>query len=260
MIEGTSRRREARSSRNRSLLALLLAVLACFASGPAMAEFWTVSSESYFPPYNFTLKGKRTGMDTEIVEAMLARLGKTPVHRPGAWSDVVKDLDTNQTDIAFQFLGSGKRARIHTMIGPYRDSTTVIMTRKDSPIVFESIEDLRGLKIGVVSGFDYSPEFDRSDVFTRLVSSGNVINFRRLMLGRVDAIVGDREVLKFQAESDGHADAVRILPKPLNVTPRYIAVPKERKEKAEMLQAAFEEIKADGTLARIIKTWIPQDE
>jgi len=259
MTDRISRRPEASPFRIRGLMALL-ALLACLVSAPARAEIWTISSESYFPPYNFTLKGKRTGMDTEIVEAMLARLGKTPIHRTGAWSDVVRDLDTNQTDIAFQFLGSGKRAEIHSMIGPYRDSTTVIMTRKDSPLVFESIEDLRGLRIGVVSGFEYSPEFDKSDVFTRLVSSGNAINFRRLLIGRVDAIVGDREVLKFQAESDGHADKVRILPKPLNVTARYIAVPRQRRDKAEQLRAAFESIKADGTLARIIEAWVPSEQ
>ncbi|MBY6263692.1 amino acid ABC transporter substrate-binding protein [Azospirillum sp. 412522] len=225
------------------------------AAVPARAENWFVASEDFFPPYNFTLRGKRTGMDTEIVEAMLKEVGAYPIHRPMTWPEVVRAHDENEVDVAFQFFTSPRRLERGHLIGPYRVGATVLMVRNNSEIDYKSVEDLRGLRIGVVEGFEYTPEFDKSELFERIGSSSNVVSFRRLLLGRVDAIAGDLQVLKYLAENEGKTASVRILPKPLAMVPRYISVPKPRTEKAERLRAAYEKLKKDGTIDAIIHNW-----
>ncbi|MBP2301847.1 polar amino acid transport system substrate-binding protein [Azospirillum picis] len=222
---------------------------------PARAENWTVASEDFFPPYNFTLRGKRTGMDTEIVEALLKEIGVYPVHRPMTWPEVVRAHDKNEVDVAFQFFTSPRRLERGHLIGPYRVGATVLMVRSDSTIGYTGIEDLRGLRIGVVEGFEYTPEFDRSELFEKVDSSSNVVSFRRLLLGRVDAIAGDLQVLTYLAENEGRTGSVKILPKPLAMVPRYISVPKPRTENAERLRAAYEKLKTDGTIDAIVRNW-----
>nr|WP_257792878.1 transporter substrate-binding domain-containing protein [Azospirillum argentinense] len=81
------------------------------------------------------------------------------------------------------------------------------------------------------------------------------MSFRRLLLGRVDAIAGDLQVLRYLADSEGRTGSVKILPKPLATVPRYISVPKLRAEKAERLQAAYEKLKRDGTIDAIVRRW-----
>ncbi len=233
----------------------LLAVALVATSVPARAENWIVASEDYFPPYNFTLRGKRTGMDTEIVEAMLKEIDIYPVHRPMTWPEVVRSHDMNEVDVAFQFFTSDRRLERGHLIGPYRVGATVLMVRSDSEINYTRIDDLQGLRIGVVEGFEYTPEFDKSRLFEKGSSSSSVVSFRRLLLGRVDAIVGDLQVLKYLAESEGRMSSVKILPKPLGMMPRYISVPKLRAEKAERLQAAYEKLKQDGTIDAIVRAW-----
>lgn len=232
-----------------SILASILA------SVPAHAENWTVASEDYFPPYNFTERGKRTGMDTAIVDAMLKEIGVYPVHRPMAWPEVVRAHDGNDVDVAFQFFTSPRRLERGHLIGPYRVGATVLMVRSNSEITYTRIDDLRGLRVGVVEGFEYTPEFDTSSLFEKVRSSSNVVSFRRLLLGRVDAIAGDLQVLKYLAESEGRTNAVKVLPKPLAMVPRYISVPKLRADKAARLQAAYEKLKGDGTIDAIVRNW-----
>lgn len=236
-------------------MATQLAVSMLFTAAPASAENWLVASEDFFPPYNFTLRGKRTGMDTEIVEAMLKEIGVYPVHRPLAWPEVVHAHDENEVDVAFQFFTSPRRLERGHLIGPYRVGATVLMVRSSSNISYTTIEDLRGLQIGVVKGFEYTPEFDNSRIFEKINSSSNIVSFRRLLLGRVNAIAGDLQVLRYLADSEGRTNSVKILPKPLAMVPRYISVPKARTEKAERLRAAYEKLKKDGTIDAIVRNW-----
>lgn len=245
--------------RRRTALGLLTGFLAVPAlPAAAQADYWTIASEDHFPPYNFSLKGKRTGVDTEIVEALLKELGVTPVHRPLSWREVVQSMDENTADVAFQFIASPARFEQYNMIGPFRTGTTVFMVRKDSDITYERLEDLAPHRIGVVDGFSYAPDFDAATFLEKVPSSSNVVNFRRLMLGRVDVVVGDLHVLNHVAKQDGRLKDVRVLPKPVGLVPRYIALPKARKAKAEQLQAAFVKLRDDGTIARIVDSWLTQ--
>lgn len=109
------------------------------------------------------------------------------------------------------------------------------------------VEDLRGLRIGIVEGFEYTPEFDRPRLFGKVAGSSGV-SFRRLPLGRADTIAGDLQLHKYPAGSDGRAAPVEILPKSPAMVPRCISVPKARADKAERLRAAYEKLKKDAVI------------
>jgi len=236
-------------------VAALIATVAFGAVPATSTEIWTVASESFFPPYNYTFKGRRVGVDTEIVEAMLKVINVTPVHQAQGWNEVVRALDGNKVDVAFQFLGTGKRDQTTFLIGPYRTGVSVLMVRRNSKLEYETPADLVGKRIGIVEGYDYGPEFENTAGIRKLYSSNNTINFRRLLIGRVDAIVGDKQVLLFNAEYYGQSEKIRVLSKPILSADRFVAMPKARPEKAARLKTAFERIKADGTLAEILTRW-----
>ncbi|MEI6557694.1 MAG: transporter substrate-binding domain-containing protein [Rhodospirillaceae bacterium] len=218
-------------------------------------EYWTIASEDHFPPYNFTNKGQRTGIDTQIVNAILKELGVEAQHKAVSWPEVVKLLDTGKVDVAFQFVGNEERFKKYFMIGPFRVGTTVIMMKKGKTVPFNTVKDLVGLRIGIVKGFSYSPDFDAADFLTKIPAGGSLTNFRRLFLDIVDAIVGDRKTLEYFAEQDGLRDKVDVLEKPLILAPRYIAMPRAQADKAARFRDAFERLKAVGAIDRIITDW-----
>lgn len=238
-----------------AVLAMALLAGALLPLKDVRAEVWLIASQDNFPPYNFTLKGKRTGLDTEIVDTVLKRIGVLPVFQSLSWTEVLDSLEKDKVDLAFQFVGRSDRFQKYHMIGPIRSGETVFMVRADSDITFETLEDLKGLEIGYSQGFAYTPEFDNATFLTKVPASSDLSNIRRLLTGRLDVVVGDRHTLTYFADQEAKLTKVKFLPKMLGTVPRYFALPKSRGDKAQRFQAAFEEIKNDGTLDQIITRW-----
>lgn len=235
------------------ILALLLALAA--AAPMAHAETWTVVSEEKFPPYNTTENGKRVGLDVDIVDAVLKRIGVEPEHRGVPWNRVVHELDQNQVDIGFQFIGRADRFEAYNLVGPHRSGLTVFAVPADSPLTFATLEDLRGKTVGVVQGFSYTAEFDAADYIRKDAAIDNTLNIRKLVNGRLDAVIGDLHTLSYLAKAEGAAGKIKFLPKALSEVPRYIAFPKARKDKADRFAKGLEELKADGTIDAILSRW-----
>ncbi|MBF0462586.1 MAG: amino acid ABC transporter substrate-binding protein [Magnetococcales bacterium] len=225
-------------------------------AAPVQAETWQVASDDNLPPYNFSLRGKRVGLNVEIVEAILKSIGVTPLHRALSWTEVLASLENDDIDIAFHLVGTKERFARYHMIGPLRIGTTVFMARKEDTIHFQQLEDLKGLVIGVVRGFAYTEEFDKADFLDKLPASSNLTNIRRLLLGRVDLVVGDMNMLQYLATQDGRMKDLQFLPKELGRVPRYLAMPKSRSSKAERVQEAFTKLEQQGVIKKIIQSWL----
>ena len=242
--------------------ALVLAIVGM--AGDAVAanggrEIWKVASEHDFPPYNFTSKGQRTGIDTLIAEAVLAEMGVTPLHIAVSLPEVKQLLDQNAVHMGFQLIGTEKARRRFILVGPFREGRTELMVKKGAAIRFDSLDDLVGLRLGVVRGFAYSEAFGADKRLTKVRAYASLTNFRRLFLGVVDAVVGDRLTLLYYADLDGvRPDKFEFLPKPLAIEPRYFAFPLKRAAEAARFQAALDRLKADGTIDRIIASWLDQ--
>jgi polar amino acid transport system substrate-binding protein len=221
----------------------------------ASAASWTVASESNFPPYCFNKKGVRSGIDVEIVEAVLTSMGINPRHRAAAWPEVVTAVEQGQAEVGIQFVWSKEREEKLALIGPHRVGQTVLLVRDGDKLVFDSMASLHGKRVGVVQGFKYLPEFDADEKIKKLPAANNLQLLRRLVNKRVDVIIGDRDSLAALAQIEGSNRLVRVLEKPLAEVPRFIAMPKgtpERDEKVARFKKAYEAVVANGTVEKIL--------
>lgn len=232
---------------------LLFAMLAGIV--PVRAETWTVASEDSFPPYSFTRAGRRAGIDVEIVDAALKAIGVTPDHQPLPWSRVIRAVDTDQIDLAFQFVGTSERFAQWLMVPINRLSRTVLVMPAGSSFTYTGLADLRGMTIGVVQGYRYDEAFDQASHFRRESAEDNLLNLKKLVAGRLDAIIGDQSTLHYLARENGLVGQIRYADQAVVEVPRYAAVPKSRPDRARRFAEGMALITGNGTLERILQVW-----
>jgi polar amino acid transport system substrate-binding protein len=81
-------------------------------------------------------------------------------------------------------------------------SRTLLFYRSTKPIKFKEIADLSGLHIAIMRGARVNDEFDRATNFHRIEVTSYEQLVRMLMMGRVDALVGDEFVVRAAMENN----------------------------------------------------------
>jgi polar amino acid transport system substrate-binding protein len=76
--------------------------------------------ESDFPPYNFYQNKKLVGIDTEIVNLVLNKLGVYFTVETYPWSRVILLLQKHEIDFAWQFVETTERKKEFNLAGPIR--------------------------------------------------------------------------------------------------------------------------------------------
>ncbi|MBB6209437.1 substrate-binding periplasmic protein [Novispirillum itersonii] len=244
--------------RLRSALYLVVTVLGVvlFSATGRTAEVWHVLMDDRFPPYSWMDGGHPAGLDTEIVHAVLTRIGVTPEYEAMPWNRVLKRLDLGGYDLAFQFVETPERREKYLLVGPFRMGRTVVMVRRGHPLRFESMGDLTGLRVVTVQGFAYTADFDAATGFTRIPVNDVTLGVKMLAAGRADAMIGDIWSLSAAADSQGLSGQLLILPDSLSEVGRHVIIPKGKAEKAARFADGLDQIRADGTLQGIVNRWL----
>lgn len=217
---------------------------------------WIVFCIDDYPPYCWNMPGKGpVGLDVELVSAMLDRAGAPYDIQQMAWGRAMAGLEQGRCDILFGLVPTEQRFRDFLMVGPFRHGETAFAVRADSTITFQTLDDLAGLTVGTTQRYRYEPAFENATHFTRDPARTLGLSLLKLVAGRVDLVVGNRLALAWKAKQEGISDKIRFLPKPLSVLPHYMALPRDRGDKAARLEAARQSLIDDGGLDAIIGRW-----
>lgn len=230
--------------------------LAATLSARATEAPWLVYCADDFPPYCWANEAHAAvGMDADIIRALLDRLNVPYLIEPMAWSRAMAGLEQARCDMLFGLLPTPERRREFCMVGSFRDGEIAFAVRDDSRLTYDRLEDLAGLTIGTALRNSYEPAFDNAPYFRRDPARTDELSLLKLVAGRVDMVVGDRFALEWKARQLGVAGKVRLLPRPLAISPHYIGLPANRSEKANRLQVALDAVLADGGIDAIIQRW-----
>jgi len=138
-----------------------------------------------------------------------------------------------------------ERARQCYFSASIGSSTVGLAYLNNAPLQWQNLQDLSGLTIAVVAGFSNGPAFDALVREGRLhvdPSPSDMLNLRKLVAGRVDAVVIDKLVLRYLllTEPSLLQDRERIVfhDKPLAELPLYICF--KRTPEGLALQQAFD--------------------
>jgi polar amino acid transport system substrate-binding protein len=203
-----------------SVLLLIFSIMPSYLFG---AESIRVVTDAW-PPYVFEEQGTMTGFDYEVMQAVMKRMGYSVEFRLMPWKRCLQMIESGQADALLDVSITEERKR--SMIfpsEPLSDSASVLFHRRGQRYRFNTLEDLRGLRIGTIAGYEYNKEFLEADYIFREPVADLQQNIRKLMNGRIDLFISNRRVGLYALQRAGALDAVAYLPKPVSGGEVYLA-------------------------------------
>ena len=230
-------------------------------TGMAMAETLKMGTNASFPPYEFydDESGEIVGIDAEVAAAICEKLGYELEIVDMDFDAIIPAVTTGKIDFGMAGMTvTEERMQSVDFTTSYATGIQVVIVKEDSEIV--SVDDLfaegANHKIGVQQGTtgDLYCSWDIEDE-----GLGSVERFKNgtdavlaLTSGKVECVVIDNEPAKnYIAANEG----LKILDTEYAVEDYAIALAKDS-ELTEKINAALEELIADGTVQAIIDKYI----
>lgn len=236
---------------------LALCMLCCFAGCGAKDNTLTMGTNAAFPPYEYVDDdGNIIGIDAEIAAAIAEKLGMELEIKDMEFDSLITACAGGSVDMVLADMTvTDERKESVNFSDSYATGIQVIIVKEDSEIA--TADDLDGKTIGVQSGTtgDIYCRDDYGEDSVKQYNNG-ALAVAALQNGQVDCVVIDNEPAKnFVASNDG----LKILDTEYITEDYAIAVAKENTELLEKINNAMTELKADGTIDKIINKYIPAE-
>ena len=231
------------------------------ASTSAAAELTTVeagkltmATNAAFPPYEMTTDaGEFEGIDIDTAKAIAEKLGLELQIDDMDFDAALLSVQQGKADIAMAGITvTDERMAVMSFSDSYATGIQSVIVPEGSDIA--SVDDLAGKKIGTqrgTTGYLYCSDDFGDDAVVAYDSGLTAV--QALNNGQVDAVVIDNEPAKAYVESN---PGLKILDTSYAEEDYAIGMNKGNTALLEAVNAALEELKADGTLQAIVDKYI----
>jgi L-cystine transport system substrate-binding protein len=219
-----------------------------------------IGLEGTFPPFNSKdAKGELVGFDVDIAKAVAAKLGVKPEFITTEWSGIIAGLQAGKFDVIVNQVGiTDKRKETLDFSPPYTYSYAQLIQRKDDKRRFQSLEDLKGKKLGVGLGTNYMDMAKSVPGINVKTYPGAPEYLRDLAAGRLDAALNDHLMLAYLMKNSPQLP----LEPGANVgsgNPSGIPFKKGNPKFEKAIDDAMAQLEADGTFTKISEKWFGID-
>ena len=224
-------------------------------------ETLTMATNAAFPPYEYYDGDVMVGIDVEMAQAVADKLGMKLEIEDMDFGAIITAVQSGKVDMGVAGMTvTEERLQNVDFSDSYATGIQVVIVKEDSDIA--SIDDMYGKMIGVqesTTGHIYCADTIENGGFgeeyvTAYTTGANAVE--ALKTGKVDCVVIDNEPAKnFVAANEG----LKILETEYAVEDYAIAISKENSDLTAKINAALAELKADGTLDKIIAKYIPAE-
>ena len=250
------------------MLVLAVTALAGCGSNSAQkeeAKKIVVGLDDSFPPMGFKdEKNEIVGFDIDLAKEVAKRLGREVEFKAIDWNSKEAELKSGRVDILWNGLDiTDKRKENMLFSEPYMDNRKIVFVAKNGKLSVAGEADLAGKTIGTQSGgtteeyFENKPELKSS--MKEVKYYPDYINaFMDLENGRLDAVVGDEIIGRYYISK--HPDEIQAIDTVIGTVSQFgIAFRKDDQKLRDEVQKVFDEMKADGTVAKISEKWFAKD-
>ncbi|MCP2014087.1 cystine transport system substrate-binding protein [Deinococcus sp. HSC-46F16] len=218
-----------------------------------------VAMEGTYPPFTFRDEaGELTGFDVDIARALAGELGLRPEFVLTEWSGILGGLQADKYDVILNQVGiTPERQESIGFSEPYAYSQPQMIVAEDSDFDPQSLEDLRGRRVGVGLGSNFEQQLRAVEGIEVVTYPGAPEYLADLAAGRIDAAYNDRLLVGYLITRDNlpvRGAGVVGDPEPVGV-----AFKKTNTELGEAVNRALEAIQANGTYSEISERWFGED-
>lgn len=226
------------------------------ATSEALADgVLTVGTNAEFPPFEYVGDdGEPDGFDMALVKAIGEKLGVEVQIENMEFASLVSSIGSKIDIAAAGMTVTDERKETVDFTNSYYEAVQYVILPADSEIA--TADDLKDKTIGVQLGTtgDFIAEELTSNVsqYNKAVDAVN-----DLVNGRVDLVIIDKNpALVFESKFEGQVVAVDGAEFGFEPEEYAIALPKGDTALADQINAAIDELKADGTFDELVKTYI----
>ncbi len=246
------------------LALLLVAVMglcllsACSVKGNTLV----MATNANFPPYEFKEGEEYMGIDIEIARAIAEKLGKELVIEDVKFGAIIAGVQTNKYDMGIAGLTvTDERKTQVNFSDTYATGVQVVIVKEGGLVA--SLDDLAkdDVKIGVqedTTGHIYASDTPENGGYgeDHVIAYPNGADaVQALITGKVNAVIIDNEPAKEFVNANA-GEGLKILDAEWLTEDYAIAVNKDNTQLLEDINKALAELKADGTLDKIIAKYI----
>lgn len=213
-----------------------------------------------WPPYTADhMKGQ--GVITQLVKDTFAAAGYDLKVDFSAWQrSLATAIDSQKyigTLVVYYIKAREKSCHFSRPVG---SSILGFVQRKDTPIVWDTLTDLTGVRIGTVSGYANTEEFNRlgnEQILDVSAVTTDTLNLRRVAFGRIDLALVDKYNMLHLLNTDPviapYRHNLEFNSRPLAEVDMFICFRKDAEgaELRDAFNAAFDKKKAAEILAAI---------
>lgn len=235
----------------RTCLALAATPLAARAGADVV-----IALDTQNPPFMYAGRDGRP----HGVYPLLLRTVFAPIDVPARlvclpWPRALAGLDRAEHGVGGLYATAERLAR-HDFSQPLHVETIKAYTRRGGLRLFDRIENLHGLRVGVLRGWSYGDAFDaaaRAALFSAEPVSSDAQNFGKLERGFLDVAVAIEQAGDALLAT-GDYPSVRALPNPLTENPTYLAFNKAARQRPLIARVdeGLDKLRRSGEHARIV--------
>ncbi|MGV8885725.1 MAG: amino acid ABC transporter substrate-binding protein [Microbacteriaceae bacterium] len=220
-----------------------------------------VGTEGTYRPFTFHEggAGKLTGYDVEIIEAVAKKLDVKVEYAETQWDAIFAGLDAGRFDlIANQVSITDEREAKYDLSEPYTVSTGVLIVAADNTDI-SSLADLKGKTTAQsLSSNWYTLASDNGATVEQV--EGWAQSVALLEQGRIDATLNDKlTYLDYITEKPAAADKIKVVAETDDPSRNAFVVAKGSTTLIDAINKALDELRADGTLAKISEKYFGAD-
>jgi polar amino acid transport system substrate-binding protein len=217
-----------------------------------------------FPPMGFKdEKGNIVGFDIDFANAVCAKLGIKAEIRKIDWDTKELELSTGKIDMIWNgYTITPEREQKVLFSKPYLASNQVILVANNSKIT--SKKDLAGKKVGIQNGSSSEDALKADKTTYDSIGDANIKKyptnveaFLDLKIGRVDAVVVDEVVARYQATKN--PGQYKVLNDSFSKEEYGVGFRKDDKALHDKLQDAMNQVINEGKAKEISVKWFGKD-
>jgi len=222
-----------------------------------------IGLDDNYPPMGFKdEKNEIVGFDIDLAKEASKRLNREVEFKGIDWSSKEAELKSSRVDILWNGLDITEKRKENILFSdPYMDNKQIIFIPKASAI--KGVDDLKGKVVGTQSGSSAEEYIDGNADFKASMKevkkySDYISAFMDLENGRIEAIVADEITGRYYMSK--HPDKFVALDVTVGpVTTFGIGFRKDDQKLRDEVQKAMNEMKQDGTMAKIAEKWFGKD-